>query len=619
MTAFVVVSALTFVLYLQTGAYMLWKNPQAPLNRWFFGLSLYLAVYSLGSMLLLSEGIEGMYASFVRKSGWGFLFMLLFRFHAILTGYPRNRLYHDILLFFFISFGAGLSLFLYAVLFSFEPARLYLLEDWFWTNQFVDAVYYLVMFVFLVSIAFMYLHWRKGVIWKKEKKRFLIVFLVFTFLGPASIILAGFMPEYAVMNFVRMPQVYALPWFVSVSYGFVYYRFLPPDPAKASRKLLFELKKILFFCDRQGSVLETNPYTLQLTEKNTSEIKEINVRNLFVDHDKIEKMIQKTIIGGEGKAEMVTLRTPDGRGIPVLLSATLLLDRFGDEYGVALYGTDQRDAVALKQEIKKRKVIEDSLQVMSGNLELQVENHTDAFRRSLNETSVKIEARKKVEETVKAEIADMEVMMGEIHTRVKNNIGIILSLLQYKQKKFYSPKSRVREKALFQRINTILLINQQILTHDSYGLVNFKSFLESLVNEYHESSKKSEKVTISLRAAKGLIWVDQAIPLAIVANELINNSIQHAFVHKPASNANTEVFFSINKSHNCLLQVKDNGCGFPTTVQSSEKDYSGLQLVKMLVEDQLSGSFLIEQKEGVFASVSFPLDQQRQGHIGLNS
>ncbi len=618
MNVFVIVSALTFVIYLQTGVYILWKNPRAQLNRWFFIVSLYLAVYSFGGILMLNDVSEGIFVSFVRKSGWGVLFMLLFRFHTILTAYPRNRVYHDLLFFFFIVFGAGLSLYIYAVLFSFEPARLYLLDDWFWTNEFVDVIYYLVILAFLVSIALMYLNWRKGITWRKEKQRFLIVFLFYTIAGPALIILEGFIPEFAFMNFVRLPHVYAIPWFASVSYGFVRYRFLPQDPAKASRKLLLELKQLLIFCDRQGSVIETNPYSLQLTGKNAYEIRESNVRQLFVDSDKVEKLIQKTIIQGEGESVMVTLKSNDGLGVPVLLSATLLRDRFGDELGLALYGKDQRDTIALNEEIKKRKVIEASLQAMSGDLELQVEKHTEAFRTSLNMTSLKIAERKKAENSVIAMIADMEIMMGEIHTRVRTNIGLILALLELKKEEGVSSKFQTREHTLCQRINTILLVNNQILTHDSYGLVNFKGFLKSLLDLYKDSRMQAKQIKMDMTAASQLIWVDQAIPLAMVANELINNSLRHAFVNNTDKDAVLRIVFSIAESNVCKLEVQDNGCGFIPEDLPAGNEYSGLQLVKMLVEDQLNGSLDIDHDNGVHTVVMVPLDQQRQGHIGVN-
>lgn len=617
MSVFVIVSALTFVIYLQTGAYMLWKNPRAQLNRWFFIVSLYLAFYSVGS-ILLNEPFEGIYADFVRKSGWGVSFMLLFRFHSVLTAYPRNRVYHDLLFFFFIVFGAGLSLFLYVVLFSFDQSRLHLLEDWVWTNQIVDTVYYLVMLVFLISLAFMYVSWRKGTAWKKEKQRFLVFFIFFAFFGPALIIIEHLTPEATFMNYVRLPHVYVLPWFAGISYGFVNYRFLPQDPAKASRKLLLELKQVLFFCDHQGFVIESNPYSVQLIGKSAHEIRGSNVIQLFLDADKIENLIRKTINQDMSGQEMVTLKSRNGTGIPVSLSTTVLRDRFGDEHGIVLYGKDQRDTIALKEEINKRNLIEVSLQSMSGDLELQVEKNTEALRTSLNETTLKIADRKRTEDAIKAEIADMEVMMDEIHTRVRTNIEMILALLRLKDKEGVATEIQTSESTLRKRIHTILLVNNQIQTHDSYGLVNFKGFLISLRELYEDSLTQDRQIKMDITAATDLIWVDQAIPLAMVANELINNSIRHAFVNRKDSDPELKIVFSIVESSVCKLQIKDNGCGFIPENQFAGDDYSGLQLVKMLVIDQLNGSFVINSENGVCVLITFPLYQKRQGHIGVN-
>lgn len=619
MTVYILISALIFVLYIQTGTFMLWKNPQANLNRWFFVLSFYLALYSLGSMLLLNDGIESVYADFIRKSGWGVLFFLFFRFHSVLTGFPKNRLYHDVLVFFFLVFGGGLSLFLYAVMFSFSPERFYLLEDWFWTNQFVDMVYYLVMFVMVVSIGFMYLHWRKGAVWKKEKQRFLVVYLFFVIVGPVTIFMGVLFPEQAVLDFFRMPHVYALPWFVSVSYGFVHYRFLPQDPAKASRKLILELRQLLFFCDQRGIVMETNPFAAQLIGDRINKIRNSHVKDFFVDKQEVVELIQKVSQDEQGGPLQVRLRNSNGEHIPVLLSATLLIDRYGDHYGVALYGKDHREAIDLKKEINRRRNIENSLKSMTGNLMDQVEKQTVDLRRSLDAINLKIAERKSVEETMKLEIADMEIMMGEIHTRIRKNIGIILALLALKKKGGESFGFLKRENTLYQRVNTILLVNNEIHTDDSYGMVNFKNFLKSLMAVYSESWMQKNQIKMELRAVSDFIWVDQAVPLAMVANELINNAVIHAFNGFTEKPPIIKVVFDVKDSERCLFMVRDNGTGFNDKGREGINEYSGLQLAHMLTEEQLSGNFRIETNDGVCATVSFPLYQKRQGHLGINS
>ncbi len=619
MTAYTIISAMVFVLYLQTGAYILWKNPQVPLNRWFCGIALFLAGFSLFTTLFLSENLVVFQYDLVRMAGWGMLSVMLFRFYSLLTGHTRNRILHDGLYFFFIIFGAGSSLFLFVVLHSFDHTRLYLLEDWFWLNQFSYIVYYVLLIILVGSTIVMFVHWRKGFVWQKEKRRLFAGAIIFAVAGTGLIVFGSVFPDIKVVHLLRLPHLFLLPWFISVGYGFAHYRFLPPDPAKASRKLLLELKQLLFFCDKNSRLLEINPFAVKLTGSRSAEILGDRVQLLFINYQVVDQLISDAIISGDSGPVEVLLRNRNGSDIPVLLSATLLKDSFGDDYGVALYGTDQREAIALRNEINKRQVLEVALQAMSGDLESQVDSHTRELRYSLEETSLKINRRKKVEGAIKVEIADMEVMMGEIHTRIKKNIGIILSLLKYNSSEHVLPENQIRKKILFQRINTVLMVNQQVLTHDSYGLVDFKSFLEILIKGYKESWKQAEKMTFSLQATPGLIWVDQAIPLAIVANELINNSIRHAFVDEPASTAMTEVVFSMDESKICSFQVWNNGRGFDRRKPKTATDYSGLQLVKMLVEDQLSGSFVIEDKAGVLASVSFPLDQKRQGHIGLNS
>lgn len=618
MTVFIILSSLLFVFYLQTGAFMLWKNREAPLNRWFFGIALYLAIFSFINLILLNKDGAGTQTYFLRLAGYGALTLLLFRFHSLLTGYPRNRVVQDVLFFFFLLFGVGLSLFLFTVLYSFDSSRLYLLQDWFWTSQFVFMVHYGLLAALAVLVLIMFYHWRKNIVWRKQKKRLLIVLPLVLFYGIVLLFSDLFISDSEVLYYLRMPQFFLIPWFITIGYGFVQYRFLPPDPAKASRKLLLELKQVLFFCDEDGYVLETNPFAAQLTGRRIAEIRGVNVSQLFIEDGEIIELLLEAKINDDVGPLSVMLRSRDGMNIPVLLAATTLKDKFNDQYGIAIYGTDQREALALKEEINRLKEIETSLQNISGDLELQVEKHTEELRQSLEATRLKIIERKRVEESVKMEINDMEVMMEEIQSRVKNNINIILNLLRLKSSKTAPLEVRIREKTLYQRINTILLLNNQVLTNENYGLVAFRRFIDSLVDAYRDPLEDIEKIKIEINSASALLWVDQAIPLALVANELINNSIHHAFVNKTDKDAVLKVVFSIADSNVCTLEVHDNGSGFAPENHLTGNEYSGLQLVRMLVEDQLNGSLEIDQDNGVRARIMFPLDQQRQGHIGVN-
>ncbi len=620
MTDFTILSSLVFVFYLQTGIYMLWKNPEAPLNRWFFAITLYLALFSLINLLFFVKGAMEVQIVYLRFAGYGALFPLLFRFNLLLTGHPRNSLKHDILFFFFIFFGGGLSLFMIAVLYSFDQSRLHLLEDWVWTNQIAYGLHYGLLLILTVSFFIAFNNWRKKQLWRKQKRRILITVVAINVFAVSLILSDFFISDPSVTYYMRMPHYLLLPWFATIGYGFIHYQFSPPDPAKASHKLLLELKQLLFFCDESGTIFEINPYVAQLSGRQMSEIKGIRIPQLFKEQLKITNLLNETRINGEGGLIYVNIKSQNGMSIPVSLSATSLEDSFGDRFGIAIYGTDQREAIALQEEINRLKDIETSLKTISGDLELQVDRHTEKLMKSLVATKQKMIERKLAEESIKAEINNMEVMMKEIETRVKNNIQIILNLIRLKSNTDSSSTDQIRERILYHRINTILLLNNQVLTDDKYGLVDCGRFLESLADTYCDSWQMNAKIYININATSTLVWVDQALPLAMVANELLNNAIRHAYHNNKDKNTEPviNIVFSITDSNICTLEVQDYGPGFNPGDFLSDNDYSGLNLVKLLVEDQLNGSLELDHDKGVRALISFPLDQKRQGHIGVN-
>ncbi len=617
MILFIIVSATAFVLYLQTGFFVLWKNREAPVNRWFFLVSVYLALVSLLLTLAHSTMSYEMAFSTSLRASWALIPAFLFRFHAFLAGVPARKNIQDTWFLAYFFMGALISLFMLSTLVSIEEDRLLLITEWFWIRFVWTYLFHALMFGNLVAIAYQYYHWRKHIAWRKERREFSLVIYSIIIPGAIFTILQSFNPELPVIALIKLPHVFLLPWFLIIAFGFVRLNFTPPDPSKSAHNLLADLHQLVLFCNERLQLKQMNSYARKMLKYEKNEIRNLGSHELFHDLHKVKELLSKAETTGHAGPVETKLITADGEHIPFSISCTLLKDKFGDTYGIAFYGEDLSEVYALRDEIRRKEEIENSLRNISDDLEAEAIKRSREIRRSLQEAEKKLVERIKAEELIKAEIAEMEIMMGEIHSRNKKNLSILLSVLEKISNQTLSGLEKQHMKSLFHRINSILIVNTQILSYDRYGMVRFKNFLELLVDNYRESY--DAPAGIEIIAEDKLLWIDQAVPLALVANELISNSFQHAFTGFSPSDPYIKITYCHENHLSCKLEVSDNGRGFGEISNTKRSGYNGLHLAKLLVKEQLNGSMIMHRQEGAAIVVNIPLDQLRQGHMGHDS
>ncbi len=613
----IIVSAIAFVFYLQTGFFVLLKNREARVNRWFFVVSAYLAFLAVSLTLVYSVIQHDITLSLILRASWSVIPALLFRFHAFLAGVPKQTSAQDT--WFFTYFFAGLlvGLFMLSTLVTIDKERLPSVTEWFWVSLIWDYLFHLLVFSNLFAIFYQYYHWRKQIAWRKERREF--SFVIYSMIIPGAIyaLLTLINPDMQMATFLKQPHIFLLPWFLLIAFGFTRYNFSPPDPAKAASIVLNDLRQILLFCDEQLQLKKMNAFAYQVLQHSQDEANKPDIFNVFHDKQKINSLLAEAKSSGHAGPEETTLIAADGRQIPFSISCAMLTDKFGDVYGIAFYGTDLSEIYALRDEIRRKEEVQNSLRNISNDLEGEAMKRSHEIRCSLGEAEKKMIERIKAEELIKAEIAEIEIMMGEIHTRNKKNLNIFLSLLEKTISQKLTNPEKQQVQALYQRINSILIVNTQILSHDSYGMARFKKTLELLVDSYLEGN--DIPIEIKINAQDELLWIDQAVPLALVANELISNAFRHAFAGFAPDNACIQIKYRHENNIMCKLEVSDNGSGLGGIPDMNRSGYSGLYLARLLIEEQLNGSMVINRQKGTSIIASIPLDQLRRGHMGHNS
>jgi two-component sensor histidine kinase len=200
------------------------------------------------------------------------------------------------------------------------------------------------------------------------------------------------------------------------------------------------------------------------------------------------------------------------------------------------------------------------------------------------------------------------VMIREIHHRVKNNLQTVASLLRLQMRRGVSEESKVHFVESLNRILSIASVYEIILSNSSVDDVDISSLIEKIGNMLvHTDDPEGTHITIEYEGPRFFIQSNKAVSVALVINELIQNSVKHAF--KGLKEGHIHVCFQKNE-YQMEVRVEDNGVGYSENAKSS----LGLEIVKMMIEHDLGGHFTIKRRDkGTAAFVKFPLDGGKTG------
>ncbi|MGF1672688.1 MAG: histidine kinase dimerization/phosphoacceptor domain -containing protein [Rivularia sp. (in: cyanobacteria)] len=217
-------------------------------------------------------------------------------------------------------------------------------------------------------------------------------------------------------------------------------------------------------------------------------------------------------------------------------------------------------------------------------------------------SSTDITARKQIENKLKASLKEKEVLLKEIHHRVKNNLQIISSLLRL-QSGYIKDKQALE---IFQdsqnRIRAMALIHENLYQINNLAAIEFSEYIRKLTNNLISFYAIDNHIKISTNIEKAFLKIDTAIPCALIINELISNSIKHAF--KNSDEGEIYVEFIALQENKYSLSVSDNGVGVQESIDSLKKQSLGLELVWNLVE-QLEGTIVYNCKFGTSFRITF--------------
>lgn len=221
---------------------------------------------------------------------------------------------------------------------------------------------------------------------------------------------------------------------------------------------------------------------------------------------------------------------------------------------------------------------------------------------------IDVTERKKAEERIKTSLKEKEILLREIHHRVKNNLAVISSLLRLKSRFAPEDMRSMFEDAL-DRVKAMAIAHEKLYQSENLATLDIGDYVESLVEHLFLSSGCSEaSIALKKNIEPLSLGLDTALPLGLLLTELVSNCLKHAFPND--GRGEVEIVLRSAGSRQYELVVRDNGVGIPDHVDFRNPGSLGLELVDNFVK-QLHGTLEIDGKKGAEIRVRFREKQRR--------
>lgn len=214
-----------------------------------------------------------------------------------------------------------------------------------------------------------------------------------------------------------------------------------------------------------------------------------------------------------------------------------------------------------------------------------------------------ITERKQAEDRIKASLLEKELLLQEVHHRVKNNLQVISSLLSLQGRTLNDKLAKEIFRETKDRIRSLALVHEQLYRSEDLARIDFTDYVRDLTTHlFHSHSINSSAIEMQLNIDDVYLDINTAIPCGLIINELVTNALKHAFPMREKG----RIWINLESKNNgnYLLSVRDDGVGFPSELDFQNTESLGLQLVNMLVH-QLNGTISINGSGGTEFQITF--------------
>lgn len=211
---------------------------------------------------------------------------------------------------------------------------------------------------------------------------------------------------------------------------------------------------------------------------------------------------------------------------------------------------------------------------------------------------------KKAEEQLNASLKEKELLLREIHHRVKNNIQVISSMLSLQSEYIKEEKYRDMFRESQNRILSMALIHEKLYQSRDFTKIDFNDYVRDLVYDLFEYyGANTGNIALNINVENVSLGIDSAIPCGLIINELVTNSLKYAF--PDGRKGELKISLSATNENMVELIISDNGIGIPEDLDFRNTQSLGLHLVTILVENQLHGEINLDRSKGTEFRIKF--------------
>ncbi|MGZ7160152.1 MAG: histidine kinase dimerization/phosphoacceptor domain -containing protein [Methanobacterium sp.] len=213
--------------------------------------------------------------------------------------------------------------------------------------------------------------------------------------------------------------------------------------------------------------------------------------------------------------------------------------------------------------------------------------------------------RKMAEETLEKSLKEKEILLKEIHHRIKNNMQVISSLigLQTMYTENYDIKTILKESQ--ERVKSMAIVHEKLYGSNDLTRINFKEYIYELAMHLFNSFDASN-INLKVEAEDLFLNLETAIPCGLIINELITNSIKYAFPRDYNARSRNEIYINIISGEDeATITVKDNGIGMPDDKNLENYGTLGFLIINTLI-NQIHGNIKMTNKKGTTFKINFP-------------
>jgi two-component sensor histidine kinase len=214
------------------------------------------------------------------------------------------------------------------------------------------------------------------------------------------------------------------------------------------------------------------------------------------------------------------------------------------------------------------------------------------------------EALRETVDRLQSALDEKTVLLKEVHHRVKNNLAVVSSLLALKADATRDRKARLALEESQQRVQSIALVHEHLYGTDNLGRINFAEYARELVQAVRSTFTAGDRfIGLDFALEPIELSIEQAVPCALILNELLSNAFKYAFADGNAGRI--RISFRQPEAGHCELAVEDDGVGLPPGRLAGQNKSLGLRIVRILA-NQLNGSLEQKERPGTRIVLRFP-------------